>query len=103
VTAWATYAARAGLDRRGVPGRGLDPEFVADLEVDVIETVTQTGGDVHAALDAVHEGLEWAAAGACPECGSRGAHGRHSASCPGPWGLYGQDGPGVVIPLPEAS
>lgn len=91
VTSWATYAARAGLDRLAVPGRGLDPGFVTELEVDVIETVRQTGGDVHAALDGVHEGLEWARAGACPECGARGRHGRHSAACAGPWGLYGPD------------
>lgn len=80
---WTTRGASAGLDRLAIPGRTLDPAFVTGLEVDAAETVRQTGGDVwavRAALDGLHEGLAWAAAGA---------------------GVV--DWPGVVIPQREAS
>lgn len=93
---WAWHAYRAATDRLAIPGRTLDPGFVAGLEVDVIAVARETGEDARDALDGLHEGLAAAVASPCPACGSRG---RHSPSCRDPWASTD----GRVYPLEEAS
>jgi hypothetical protein len=66
---WERHAYRAATDRLAIPGRTLDAGFVAGLEVDAIAAARDTGEDVLAALDGLHEGL--AAAVAAPVPGVR--------------------------------
>jgi hypothetical protein len=63
---WADHGRAAALDRLHT-GRSIDRRFVADLDADCTSTVDQGGGDVEAAMFAMHAGLY-------------DAHGAHAAT-----------------------